>query len=198
MRDSVYSVDGTPTDCVLVAVNSLLPHKPDLIVSGINHGANLAEDVTYSGTVAAAIEGTLLGIPSIAVSVPRKGSESFEQSSIFQYAAEFTLKLVEIATKEGMPEDTLLNVNIPNCDRHSIKGVSITRLGKRMYRDVIEKEFGSNGQYSFRIGGTATNWEGGQDSDVSVIDQNMISITPLHLDLTNYYAVERLKMWTFE
>ena len=193
--DNVYSIDGTPTDCVMFAVYSLLPQKPDLVISGINHGANLADDVTYSGTVAAAIEGTLLGIPSVAISVPKKGNPSFDQFHIFEYAARFAVRLVEMVAREGMPEDTLLNVNIPNCDQSEIGGVRITHLGKRVYRDVIERETGRNGQSYFRIGGSAPDWEGGEDSDVSVIDRNLISVTPLHLDLTNYAAVERLKRW---
>ena len=195
---NIYSVDGTPTDCVMFAVYSLLPQKPDLVVSGINHGANLADDVTYSGTVAAAIEGTLLGIPSVAISVPKKGNPSFEHFHIFEYAARFAVRLVEKIAAEEMPEDTLLNVNIPNCDRKDIGGIRITRLGKRVYRDVIERETDTDNQAYFRIAGSAPDWEGGEDSDVSVIDRNMISITPLHLDLTNYGAVAKLKEWHLE
>lgn len=192
---NVYSINGTPTDCVMFAVYSLLPQKPDLVVSGINHGANLADDVTYSGTVAAAIEGTLLGIPSVAISVPKKGNPTFDQYNIFEYSAHFSLRLVEIIARKGMPEDTLLNVNVPNCSWDTIGGVRITHLGKRIYRDVIERENGPDGQSYFRIGGSAPDWEGGEDSDVSVINRNMISITPLHLDLTNYGAMDRLRRW---
>jgi 5'-nucleotidase len=195
---NVYSVDGTPTDCVMFTVYSLLSRKPDLVISGINHGANLADDITYSGTVAAAIEGTLLGIPSVAISVPKKGNPTFDQYNIFDHAARFSVRLVELIVRNGMPEDTLFNVNIPNCDQKDIGGVRITRLGKRIYRDVIERETGSDGQMYFRIGGSAPDWEGGEDSDVSVIDKNMISITPLHLDLTNYRAIEKLRNWNFD
>ena len=195
LGNNVYSVAGTPTDCVMFAVYSLLPQKPALVVSGINHGANLADDVTYSGTVAAAIEGTILGIPSVAVSVPKKGNPTFEQHDIFDYAAQFSEKLITAITEKGMPEDTLLNVNIPNCAWDEIEGVHITHLGKRIYRDVIERQRGANGQLYFRIGGNAPDWEGGNDSDVSAIDRNMISVTPLRLDLTNYEAMERLKKW---
>ncbi|UCE18058.1 MAG: 5'/3'-nucleotidase SurE [Gemmatimonadota bacterium] len=194
---NVFSVEGTPTDCVMFAVYSLLPRKPDLVVSGINHGANLADDVTYSGTVAAAIEGTLLGIPSVAISVPKKGNPTFDRHNIFDDAARFSGQLVSRILKEGMPEETLLNVNVPNCSWDEIDGVRITRLGKRIYRDVIERERGSDGQSYFRIGGNAPDWEGSEDSDVSVIDRNMISITPLRLDLTNYEAMEHLRKWEF-
>lgn len=195
---NVYSIDGTPTDCVMFAVYSLLPRKPDLVISGINHGANLADDVTYSGTVAAAIEGTLLGIPSIAISVPKRGNPTFDQYDIFEYGAQFAVRLVKIIERAGMPGDTLLNINIPNCNRKDIGGVRITHLGKRVYRDVIERETGEDGQLYFRIAGSAPDWEGGEDSDVSVIDKNMISITPLHLDLTNHRAIEQLKDWNFD
>ena len=191
----MYSVDGTPTDCVMFAVYSLLPQKPDLVISGINHGANLADDVTYSGTVAAAIEGTLLGIPSVAISVPKRGNPDFDRYTIFEHAAHFSVRLVNIIEHEGLPEDTLLNVNVPNCPWEVITGVRITHLGKRIYRDVIEQETGPDGQSYFRIGGSAPDWEGSENSDVSVIDRNMISITPLHLDLTNYGAMDRLKKW---
>ena len=157
--EAVYSIDGTPTDCVMFAVYSLLPRKPDLVISGINHGANLADDVTYSGTVAAAIEGTLLGIPSVAVSVPKKGNPSFDQYNIFEHAARFCARLVKTIGTQGMPEDTLLNVNVPNCPWDTIAGVRITHLGKRVYRDVIEREAGPDGQSYFRIGGSAPDWE---------------------------------------
>ncbi|MFQ6093166.1 MAG: 5'/3'-nucleotidase SurE [bacterium] len=197
LQGDVYSVDGTPTDCVMFAVYNLLDQKPDLVISGINHGANLADDVTYSGTVAAAIEGTLLSIPSVAISVPKDGNPTFDRYNIFEHAAHFSVRLVEIIAREGMPEDTLLNVNVPNCAWDKIGGVRITHLGKRIYRDVIERQTGPDGQSYFRIGGSAPDWEGGEDSDVAAIDRNMISVTPLRLDLTNYGAMKQLRRWRF-
>jgi len=198
VEEDMYSIDGTPTDCVMYAVYSLLPQKPDLVVSGINHGANLADDVTYSGTVAAAIEGTLLGIPSVALSVQRKGNPGFDHSGIFEYAAGFSVRLIDTICREVMPPNTLLNVNIPNCEQKDIGATRITRLGKRLYQDVIERKKDELGQFSFRIAGSVANWEGGEDSDVHAIEHNMISITPIHLELTNYDAIEKLKRWKLE
>ena len=129
-----YSIDGTPTDCINLAVNGILKKKPDLVISGINHGANLGDDITYSGTVSAAIEGTILGIPSIAISVAGRDNLNFET------ATEFTLYLSEIVFKNGLPPDTLLNVNVPNLPRKKIKGVLITHQGKRIYDDLVFKK----------------------------------------------------------
>jgi 5'-nucleotidase len=196
--EKMYSVDGTPTDCVMYAVHKLLPNKPDLVVSGINHGANLADDVTYSGTVAAAIEGTLLGIPSLAISLPRMGGLPFEQPGIFASAGRFVVTLVDKVVQDGLPPDTLLNVNVPNCRQEQIAGIRITHLGRRIYRDVINSGQRTEGQWQFRISGIGPDWEGGEDSDVSVIHHNMISITPLHIDYTNHSAVEKLRRWKFE
>ncbi len=194
----MYSVDGTPTDCVMFAFYHLLPCKPDLVVSGINHGANLADDVTYSGTVAAAIEGTLLGIPSLAISIPRTGSLTFDQPGTFDLAARFMIRLIDMVVRDGLPANTLLNVNVPNCHEEKIAGVRITRLGRRMYRDVINGGSIADGRWHFRISGIGPDWEGGADSDVSAVHHNMISITPLHVDLTDFRAAEELKRWKFE
>jgi len=131
---SFMSVDGTPTDCVLLAFNGLLQEKPKMVVAGINHGPNLGEDVSYSGTVAAAIEGTLQGAPSVAVSLVGKAPYDFEA------ACSFTVKLVRTILDRGMESQALLNVNVPNVRKDDIRGVKVTRLGRRVYRDMIVRK----------------------------------------------------------
>lgn len=192
LDERTVSVDGTPTDCVMIAVHRLLHRRPDLIVSGINHGPNLGDDVTYSGTVAAAIEGTLLSIPSMAVSLT-----DWQQGS-FDYAARFTSALVEKLSSSKMPEDTFLNVNVPDAPEDEIEGVRITRLGKRTYHNPVVEGKDPRGDLYYRIGGERWVWEGGDDTDFSAIERNMISITPLHLDLTNHKAIRFLEGWGYD
>lgn len=180
-----YAVDGTPTDCVTIAVNGILPVRPDIVVSGINRGANLGEDVTYSGTVSAAMEGTLMGIPSFAISL--EGRDKYD----FRAAAAFAVRLSRHILKKGLPKDTLLNVNIPAVDK--IKGHKITRQGKRSFSGDIVEKLDPRGRKYYWIGGDMLRWEGGEDSDFHVISKGYISITPLHLDLTNYASMKELK-----
>lgn len=183
------SVDGTPTDCVMLAVRGLLPRKPDLVVSGINHGPNLGDDVTYSGTVAAAMEGTLLGIPSIACSVTdwRKAK--------FHVAARFLGSLATLVLKRGLPRNTLLNVNVPNLPGHRIRGVRFTRLGKRIYRDVVVKRTDPQGRTFYSIDGEDPGWMREAGTDFAAIEEGLISVTPFHLDLTHHAAVQKLMTW---
>lgn len=183
------SVDGTPTDCVMLAVRGLLPHPPDLIVSGINHGPNLGDDVTYSGTVAAAMEGTLLGIPSIACSV------TDWRKARFRVASRFLELLAAQVLQRGIPRNTLLNVNVPNLPRGAIKGVRFTRLGKRIYRDVIVKRSDPRGRTFYSIEGDDPGWKREPGTDFAAIEEDMISVTPFHLDLTHHATVQRLKTW---
>ncbi len=185
-----YAIDGTPTDCVTLAVNSILPRMPDMVLSGINMGTNLGEDVLYSGTVSAAMEGTMLGIPSLAISLgPPQGQASLDE------AAGFAARISERVLREGLPPDTLLNVNVPG--GLEIKGQRITRLGKRFFTDVVIEKKDPRGRKYFWIGGEMARWEGGEDSDFHALDEGYISITPLHFDLTNYTSMERLKDWVF-
>lgn len=187
----MYAVDGTPTDCVTLAVNGgILPVRPDIVVSGINRGGNLGEDVTYSGTVSAAMEGTLLGIPSIAFSLAAR--ENFD----FTPAAAFAVRLVRFIFKKGMPKDTLLNVNVPN--KKNIKGYKITRQGKRFFSDAIVEKVDPRGKKYYWIGGDMQRWEGGEDTDFHAINKGYISITPVHLDLTNYSSLSELRQWSIK
>lgn len=187
-----YSVDGTPTDCVNLGVNGILKgRKIDLLVSGINKGANLGDDITYSGTVSAAMEGTILGIPSIAVSVVTRSRFRFD------VASEFAVTAARKVMQQGLPDDTLLNVNVPNVPKDKIAGVRMTRMGKRVYGDVIVEKRDPRGRKYYWIGGDYLTSEEVPGSDLEAIEDNCISITPIHLDLTNYAALRALRKWTW-
>lgn len=176
-----YAVDGTPTDCVNLGVLSLLKdHPPDLICSGINFGLNLGDDVTYSGTVSATFEGTLLGIPSVAFS--QEVGEGFS----FDAAAAFARQLVEILLDEELPRDLLLNVNVPAGE---IQGLSYTRLGRRVYKQSVIEKLDPRGRKYYWIAGTP-QWQNASGTDYEAISTGRISVTPLHLDLTYYPGLE--------
>lgn len=189
-----YAVDGTPTDCVNLGVNGrmLLPERPDIVVSGINKGANLADDITYSGTVAAAIEGTLLGLPSVAVSLAGRTKHEFGP------VANFAARLVEKVAQHGMPKDTLLNVNAPNLPAAEIRGVKVTRMGKREYGDAIVEKTDPRGRKYYWIGGDELRHHEVEGSDIAAVLGGYISVTPLHLDLTNFRAQHELASWSFD
>jgi 5'-nucleotidase len=189
INNNTFSINGTPTDCVIIGVNRLLPEKPDLIVSGINIGGNMGDDITYSGTVAAAIEGTLLNIPSIAISYT--GEIRGQRSVRLQNAAKFARKLARLVLKKGLPRDTFLNVNVPDCPK--IKGIELTRQGKRVYDNSIKEMSDPRGRKHYWIGGGVPLWESGEDTDFKAIRSCYISITPVHLDLTNYNALKYMK-----
>jgi len=188
----VWSVDGTPTDCVNLGVNGILRGKRiDLLVSGINKGANLGDDITYSGTVSAAIEGTLLGIPSIAVSLVTRSRFRFD------VAVGYALEVAKKVLRKGLPGDTLLNVNVPNVPREEIRGVRVTRQGKRVYGDLIVEKRDPRGRKYYWIGGDHLRSEEIPGSDLEAIEGKFVSITPIHLDLTNYAALRALRKWTW-
>ncbi len=192
-----YFINGTPTDCVILGVNRLLPQKPDIIVSGINHGGNMGDDITYSGTVAAAIEGTLLGIPSIAVSLVlgiRRGNDRPKKYAGLQEAERFIQKLTARVLEKGLPSDTLLNVNIPDIPK--VKGAKLTRQGKRAYDNSIHEMKDPRGRKHYWIGGGTHLWLRGGNTDFEAIQAGFISVTPVHLDLTNYKALKYMeKNW---
>ena len=188
ITEKFYSVDGTPTDAVMLAVYVILKRRPDILISGINHGANLGDDVSYSGTVAAAMEGTILNIPSIAVSNVSWHPKHFES------AARFVKKLAKFVLKNGLPKDTFLNVNIPD-KKQAVTRFRITRLGKRVYNDVVIEKIDPRGKNYFWIGEQSSLWEGEDDTDFAAIQKGYVSITPLHLDMTNYKVMEQIKAW---
>jgi 5'-nucleotidase len=187
VKPSVYSVNGTPTDCVNIAVKGLLKETPRLVVSGINKGPNLGDDVTYSGTVAGAIEARLLGIPSFAISLVAR--EDFR----FAEAAEVALRAAGMIFEQGMREGTLLNINVPNLPFSEIRGTAITRLGKRIYHQMTVERVDPRGKKYYWIGGGEPDWEREQGTDFDALDRGMVSITPLHLDLTDYSVFDKLK-----
>lgn len=181
-----YVVDGTPTDCVTLGVMGMLKEKPDLLASGINLGANLGDDITYSGTVSAAFEGTLLGIPSFAISA----LEPLRQD--LNAAAAFAARLALVVLERSLPPDTLLNVNVPPGE---LIGVEVTRQGKRSYNELIVEKIDPRGKTYYWIGGGEPIWEHLGGTDYEAVVQGKVSITPLHLDLTNHHATEALKTW---
>lgn len=184
-----FSVDGTPTDAVMLAVHAILKRRPDILISGINHGPNMGDDVSYSGTVAAAMEGTILNIPSIAVSNVNWDAKHFES------AARFVRKLAKFVLENGLPQYTFLNVNVPD-RRQAAKGYKITRLGKRVYSDVVIEKIDPRGRNYYWIGEQTPIWEKkADDTDFAAIQKGYISITPLHLDTTDYRAMEKIKGW---
>jgi|UniRef100_A0A7C4EKY0 5'-nucleotidase len=186
IRENCYSVNGTPTDCIVVAVEKILPREPDLIVSGINKGANLGEDITYSGTVSAAIEGTILGVPSFAISLV--GERPFK----YETASHYALKIARYILQRALPQDTLLNVNVPNKPLQEIKGIKITKQGKRSYENSIHEIFSPWGEKQYWIGGGVVSWQKMEGTDIQAIMEGYVSVTPLHIDLTNYSALEKL------
>jgi 5'-nucleotidase len=189
VEKDVIAVDGTPTDCVLLAMRGLLEQRPSLLVSGMNHGPNLGDDVTYSGTVAAAFEGTLLGLPSIAISVC-----SWEKCQ-FDAAELFATTISKNVLEHGLPEGTLLNVNVPSIPSGEIKGVKVTKLGKRVYRDAVVKKTDPRGRAYYWIGGQPPIWCKGEETDFEAVEQGMISVTPLQLDLTDYKSIHTVRTW---
>ncbi len=182
------SVEGTPTDCVMFGYYGFMKKaRPDLLVSGINNGPNLGDDITYSGTVSAALEGTLLGIPSIAVSMGSRIDPKYRSGAVFLKA------LCSKVLAEGLPKNTFLNVNIPNVERARIKGIKVCRQGKRVYRDMFLKRIDPRGRTYYWLGGKEPSALVESGTDFEAIKNNRISVTPLHFDLTNHPAVAGLK-----
>jgi 5'-nucleotidase len=174
------AIDGTPTDCVKLALTGLLPVRPDLVVSGINKGPNLGDDIIYSGTVSAALEGALLGVPAIAVSLV-----TFERFD-FKLAAEFTATLVDRLQKQGIPREMLLNINVPALPRNEIKGWRFTRQGKRHYSENIVERIDPRGKKYYWIGGDDLGFAKDDGTDCMAVHEGYISVTPLQIDMTNY------------
>ncbi|MDA0330225.1 MAG: 5'/3'-nucleotidase SurE [Gemmatimonadetes bacterium] len=189
-RDGAWIIDGTPTDCVILAVNELLPTRPDVCVSGVNHGSNMGEDVLYSGTVAAAMEATVMGIPAIALSYCGQFPEELEGCEGLVAAV-----LEAILRRGDLPTDTLFNVNLPAIPASEVKGIRVTSLGRRRYADSITRANDPSGKEYFWIGGGVAHWRGPKDSDFQAVEDGYVSVTPLHLDLTNYKLLEGIRAW---
>jgi 5'-nucleotidase len=191
--DGTLVVDGTPTDCVILAVNALLEHRPDFCVSGVNHGSNMGEDVLYSGTVAAAMEATVLGVPAAAISYTGDDFESIER-----WESTLARLLGSLVGSRRLPEATLLNVNLPAIEPEEVRGVRVTSLGQRRYSDSLTRAFDPSGKEYFWIGGGERTWKGSENSDFRAIEEGYISVTPLHLDLTNYRLLEEIRGWDLQ
>lgn len=189
LRPNWYSVAGTPTDCVLISHHALLSGKIDLVVSGINNGPNLGDDVLYSGTVAAAIEGTLLGIPSVAISEEFGVRQAGIEPANHQAAMRFIRSLIQYLLRRRLPKKTLLNVNIPAGE---IRGWKVTRLGKRIYRDIAIESRAPNGDLTYLLDGEM-DYEIHRGSDFEAVHQGKISITPLDIDMTHYREIRRFR-----
>jgi 5'-nucleotidase len=197
--DRGFATDGTPVDCVRFADLGLLGARPDLIVAGINHGSNLGDDITYSGTVAAAFEGIVLGIPALAVSQQSSGGGMGYVSGHFDFgsAAPFSAELVRRLVDEPMPPETLINVNFPSGPP---VGIEVTRLGKRLYNDKLKLigEDEENGRRRYEIYGWEPSFEDEEGTDLAAVARGRISVTPVHFDLTDHGGLERLRGWGFE
>ena len=191
LRERWFSVDGTPTDCVMLAVRDLLYRRPTLVISGINNGPNMGDDVTYSGTVAGAYEGMLMGLPSIAVSCASHDPQYVET------AAHFAKEVVRYVLETGLPRDTVLNVNVPDVPVNEVQGVEFTRMGRRTYEDEIIKRQDPRGVAYYWIGGDSPSHVHDEGTDFEAIDQRKVSITPLHRDITNFEALTHLRSQGF-
>ncbi len=188
--DGRYQVDGTPTDCVLLALETILDHRPDVVFSGINHGPNMGEDVLYSGTVAAAMEGLSVGIPGVAMSFAGGKLELIETQ--LDWIAKLTSDICRV---DDFPRETLLNVNLPPIPGSEIEGIRVTKLGRRVYSDSLTRMNDPWGRDMFWIGAGKSSWSGDEDSDFRAVDEGFISVTPLHLDLTQYDQLETVRSW---
>jgi 5'-nucleotidase len=189
-----WQVDGTPTDCVMLALEALMPEKPDWVLSGINHGQNMGEDVLYSGTVAAAMEGLSLGIPAIAVSFAG-GDLRADVTRLREQVPTLTAVLKHIVQLPSFPANTLLNINLPPVVGGAVKGIRLTRLGRRVYSQSVTELKDPWGRQIYWIGGGDISWTGEPDSDFRAIDEGYVSITPLHLDLTHHTLLQDARTW---
>jgi 5'-nucleotidase len=189
MGERVYTINGTPVDCVNLALLKLLPERPQLLVSGINKGVNLGDDVLYSGTVSAAVEGTILGVPSMAVS--QEGREEFQ----FSTGAHYALRVARVILQRGLPEETLVNLNIPNRPRRAVTGVRVTCLSRRRFENPIIEKVDPHGRTYYWIAGTRVSWSRSKDADHEAIENGAVSLTPIHLDSTHYGVLDQFRTW---
>jgi 5'-nucleotidase len=187
----IICVDGTPTDCVHLAISGLLDESPDMVVSGINAGANLGDDVLYSGTVAAAMEGRFLGFPAVAVSLVLDSTNARHYAS----AAHFTCDLVKRLGTHPLPADTILNVNVPDLPWDEIEGVEATRLGHRHQSEPVMRDSDPRGRPIYWIGPPGAEQDAGPGTDFNAIRRHCISVTPIQIDLTRHAAMDNLSQW---
>lgn len=191
IAEDTFTVDGTPADCVVLALGKILDSRPDLLISGINAGSNLGDDISYSGTVSAAMEGTMYSIPSMAVSLA--GYPPFDFSLTGELARKMAAKILD----NILPPNTLINMNVPTGD--SYRGIRITRQGRKLWENAIQETEDPWGRKRYWIGGGTSVKESGEDTDVKAINDGYVSVTPIHLDLTNHSGISHLKKnWDLE
>jgi 5'-nucleotidase len=188
-QNGFYYVNGTPTDCVHLAVTGLLNELPDMVISGINDGANMGDDTIYSGTVAAAMEGYLLGIPSFAVSMSRHNPQ------YFLTAAKVVEDLVRHYEKTGFPPPLLLNINVPDIPYGELRGMAVTRLGKRHKAEPVIKSTTPRGETVYWVGAAGSAQDAGPGTDFYAVENQQVSITPMQIDLTQYKQLDALQNW---
>lgn len=188
-ENNFIKVDGTPTDCVHLGVTGLLEREPDMVFAGINHGANLGDDVIYSGTVAAATEGRFLGLPAVAISLAGLNPSQFEAS------AEIAVRLFQHLRRHPLPADTILNVNVPDLPLERIKGFKATRLGQRHRAEPVVRGHDPRGREIFWVGAAGPEQDAGPGTDFHALREGYVSVTPLQIDLTRYDSLERLAAW---
>lgn len=189
VRPRSFAVNGTPVDCVNLALLKIMPKPPHLVVSGINKGVNLGDDVMYSGTVSAAMEGAILGVPSIAVSQEGKDTFHFDVSVIY------AVRIALLVLARGLPDETLLNVNIPDRPRSGLKGVRVTCLSRRRFQNPIIEKIDPHGRKYYWIAGKRISWSRAKDADHEALEEGCVSITPIHLDSTHYGVLDQFRSW---
>ena len=191
--DGSFQVDGTPTDCVMLALGALMTEKPDWVISGINHGPNMGEDVLYSGTVAAAMEGLAAKLPSVAISYG-----SYDLTLLETHRARLEALIRRIVHVKNFPEETLLNINLPPIPGDQVRGVRVTHLGSRVFSEEVARMKDPWGREIYWIGGGRVTWSGDESSDFQAVQDGYISVTPLHVDLTNYELIEVVRSWALD
>jgi 5'-nucleotidase len=193
IEEGKFRVTGTPTDCVHIALTGLLEKDPDMVISGINAGANLGDDVIYSGTVAAAMEGRFLGLPAIAVSLVYQDKPRY-----FESAAETVALIVDRLRQDPLPADTILNINVPDLPWKEIGGIEVTRLGYRHRAEPTIREVDPRGRPMYWIGPAGAEQDAGPGTDFDAIRRGHVSVTPIHVDLTRYQALDQVAGWIAE
>jgi 5'-nucleotidase len=198
IQPRVVITDGTPTDCVMFGVLGYLEKKPCLVASGINFGPNLGDDVTYSGTVSAALEGTMLGVPSLAVSLnyPKRGNASGPAECHFETAGRVARIIAGQLLEMKLPRNTFFNVNVPNIPFEELQGFAMTRLGRRIYKDRVIRRIDPHGKDYYWIGGEEPSWHDDEGTDFHAMLENKVSITPINFNLTDFDTIESMQSWS--
>lgn len=189
LENGFYSVNGTPTDCVHLGVNQLLDEEPDLVVAGINNGANLGDDTLYSGTVAAATEGRHLGLPAIAVSLCSKNEAHYET------AAEVTVNIIKELHSHPLPKDQIININVPDIPLSELKGIKVTRLGARHKADTMTEQIDPWGRSVYWYGTLGSESDAGEGTDFYAVNQGYVAVTPLKVDMTAHESIDAMSSW---